>query len=250
MGRDAAVVKKKDEIRRRVWDILERTNAAAFPRPVVGRIPNFKGAEEACARLRSTRIWASARVVKINPDAPQRPCREAALAEGKILIMPTPRIRNGFLLLDPRRIPPSAFRRASTISGAFEHGADVRPWDLPPVDLAVIGSVAVNPRTGARLGKSHGYAELEWGILTALGKATASTPVATTVHELQLVDDDIPREPFDLPIDVVATPARVIEVGAADKPLGVLWDYVDEALLRDVPLLAELRARMGGRGRL
>lgn len=47
----------------------------------------------------------------------------------------------------------------------------MKPWDLPRVDLVIIGSVAVNPRSGRRLGKSHGYAEIEWGILTALSKA-------------------------------------------------------------------------------
>lgn len=83
---------------------------AAFPRPVFGRIPNFKGAEEACRNLVSLSAFAEAAVVKINPDAPQRPCREAALAAGKTLVMPTPRIREGFLLLDPALMPKSAFR--------------------------------------------------------------------------------------------------------------------------------------------
>ncbi len=59
---------------------MEERDLAAFPRPVYGRIPNFKGAEEACRNLASSEEFRSARLVKINPDAPQRPCRELALS--------------------------------------------------------------------------------------------------------------------------------------------------------------------------
>jgi len=214
---------------------MQRSGVAAFPLPPHGRIPNFRGADKACAVLRRAEEWARARVVKINPDSPQQPCREAALREGKLLIMPTPRIRQGFLLLDPRRVDP---RAASTIRGAFEFGERVEPEQLPRIDLVVIGSVAVNPRTGARLGKSHGYAELEWGILRSLGKVGEDTPVATTVHDIQLVDDDIPVEPFDLPVDLIATPSQLIRVERRyAKPRGILAEYVTDELLAEIPLL-------------
>lgn len=236
------MLRRKREIRERIWDLLERSGVAAFPRPVHGRIPNFVGAESACRKLRESGEWASARVVKINPDAPQRPCREAALAEGKVVVMPTPRIREGFLLLDPRAVPRGAYREASTISGAFRWGVKINPREMPQIDLVVIGSVAVNPGDGARLGKSHGYAELEWGIATALGKASESTPVATTVHELQLVDDDIPQEPFDLPVDLIATQTRALRPARRrQKPRGILWEYITEEMLSEIPLLSSLR---------
>jgi len=142
----------KQAIRERIWRLMEERGVAAFPRPVYGRIPNFKGAEKACRNLAHLDIFAKAAVVKINPDAPQRPCREAAMHAGKKVVMPTPRIREGLLLLDPAQIPKAAYREASTIAGAFKWGRPVKPWDLPPVDLVVIGSVAVNPRDGRRLG--------------------------------------------------------------------------------------------------
>lgn len=240
--RDPLVIKRKQEIRERIWDLLERSGAAAFPRPVRGRIPNFVGADEACAKLRATEEWSAAKTVKINPDAPQRPCRERALAEGKLVIMPTPRIREGFLLLDPRRIPRGLYREVSTISGAFRWGVKIDPREMPKVDLVIIGSVAVNPADGARLGKSHGYAELEWGIATALSKASEETPVATTVHELQLVDDEIPTEPFDLPVDIIATRSAVLKPAhRRPKPRGILWDYITDDMLAEIPLLSTLK---------
>ncbi|BDR91153.1 hypothetical protein [Vulcanisaeta souniana] len=53
-----------------------------------------------------------ARVVKINPDSPQRRCRELTLINGKLLITPTPRIREGFLILNPRKIPRQHYDKA------------------------------------------------------------------------------------------------------------------------------------------
>jgi len=111
------VSRVKANIRKRVWDLMERRNIARFPRPVTGRIPNFEGADQAAKRLADLAIFQRAKVLKVNPDSPQRWVRQAALSQGKRLIMPTPRLRKGFLLLDPAKIPESSLRAASTISG-------------------------------------------------------------------------------------------------------------------------------------
>lgn len=37
--------------------------------------------------------------------------------------------------------------------------------DRTKIDVVVIGSSAVNPVTGARVGKGEGFAELEYGIM-------------------------------------------------------------------------------------
>ncbi len=237
----------KQAIREKVWKLLEERNVVTFPRPVYGRIPNFVGAERACELAASLPEFTKARVVKINPDSPQRRCRELTLINGKLLIMPTPRIKEGFLMLDPRRIPRQYYGEASTIRGAFRWGVPIKPWDMPNIDLVIVGSVAVNPGNGRRLGKSHGYAEIEWGIASAMGKVNENTPVITTVHELQLVSDEIPKEPFDLPVDIIVTPSRVIRVKRVDpKPRGIYWEFVTDEMLRKILLLNELKARLNG----
>ncbi len=235
----------KREIRERIWRLLEERGVAAFPRPVYGRIPNFVGAERAAERLFETPEWRRAKVVKVNPDAPQRPVRLRALQEGKILIMATPRMREGFLLLDPRVIPPRYYRDASTIRGAFRWGRRLTLDELSriKIDLIVTGSVAVD-KSGGRLGKGEGYAELEYAVLRELGSVTEDTPVATTVHDLQVVDT-VPREPYDLTVDIIATPTRLIRVEPRPpKPPGILWEHLPEEKLREIPLLRELRERV------
>ncbi len=231
----------KERIRRRVWRLLEESGVARFPRPVYGRIPNFAGAEKAALRLAELPEFRSARAVKVNPDSPQKPVRLLALRMGKTLLMPTPRIREGFLLLDPGRLPETAFEYASTIRGAFRYGRKVGLDELPKIDMIVVGSVAVSP-SGARLGKGEGYSEIEYGVLRELGLIDDAVPVATTVHDLQVVEE-IPVEEHDVMVDIIVTPTRVIRVEGARKPPGIMWDKLDEKKLGEIPILRELRGR-------
>ncbi len=237
------VAGEKQRIRETIWRLLEERGVAAFPRPVHGRIPNFVGAREAAEWIRRLPEWRRARLVKANPDAPQRWLRLAALEEGKKLLMATPRMREGFLLLDPARIPSSMYRQASTIRGAFRLGEKITGVEglrrLGPVDFIVTGSVAVD-RRGRRIGKGEGYAELEYAVLRELGIVEESTPVATTIHELQLVDY-IPRSPYDLTLDYAATPRRLLVFrDREERPPGLLWELLECRKLREIPLLLEL----------
>ncbi|MEO2241073.1 MAG: 5-formyltetrahydrofolate cyclo-ligase [Euryarchaeota archaeon] len=218
---------EKARIRRRVWRELEESGEAAPPFPVEGRIPNFRGAQLAARRLTSTDEYEDADVIKVNPDSPQRPVRERALRDGKTLIMPTPRLRQGFLVIENPRDP----RRASTIRGAFREGRRVMPDELPAPDLVVAGSVAVAP-DGARLGKGGGYFDLEWGILAELGLVDEDTPVHTTVHDVQVLPaGEIPMEEHDVPVDVVHTPTGTHECDRKyEKPEGLLRDRIGEKL--------------------
>ena len=234
----------KHSIREHVWRLLEEEGVAAFPLPVRGRIPNFKGAERAAAQLCSTKEYAAARVVKVNPDSPQREVRLRCLIDNKILIMPTPRLRDGFLLIHPSRIPRNRLREAATIKGAFVYGRKTQPGELPDIDLIVIGSVAVS-KHGDRIGKGEGYAELEYGILREFGKVSENTPIYTTVHELQIVES-IPREPYDVTVDAIFTPSRTIAIKVErNRPPGILWDLLPQQKIREIPLLEQLYRERG-----
>ena len=240
MSEDAAA--RKRAIREAVWARLEREGLAAFPRPVAGRIPNFRGAEQAAARLAATAAFQAAATVKVNPDAPQRPLRYRALREGKRVLVPTPRLRGGFFLLDPAVIPPNRWLAAASITGFARYGQALSLDALPPIDLVVMGAVAVAP-DGARVGKGEGYAELEYAVLRTLGCLTAATLVCTTVHDVQVVDA-IPVQPFDVPVDLVATPTRLLETRPATPRAGrILWEYLTPQRLDAMPILRELRDR-------
>lgn len=224
-GTDVKTIKQR--IREKVWRLLEEKDVAMFPKPVYGRIPNFKGAEQAAQKILALKEWEVAQVVKSNPDSPQYFVRRAALEQGKILLMATPRLRNGFLIIDPRGIASSKSYEAATIKGAFKYGKKVQLEEIPSVDLIVTGCVAVDSR-GGRLGKGGGYSELEYAILKELGVITGSTPIVTTIHDLQFVDQ-IPLEPHDYTLDYASTPTRLVRFESERvRPKGIYWDLLGE----------------------
>jgi 5-formyltetrahydrofolate cyclo-ligase len=241
LATDAAA--RKNRIREATWQRLDAEQISTFPRPVHGRIPNVRDADAAAERLSQTPEWQSARVVKVNPDAPQRGVRFRALKQGKTLLMPTPRLRGGFLILEPARLAPNRLFAASAIKGAFELGASIALNELPPIDLLVFGSVAVSP-DGDRVGKGEGYAELEFAVLRTLGRVTADVPIATTVHDAQVVEA-IPREAFDVTLDLICTPTRTLRPARrGPRPPGVLWDQLPAARREEMPILQELYAKL------
>lgn len=237
----------KEAVRRRVWAALVAAGAARFP-GAEGRIPNFVGAEAAAARLAGLEVWRRARRLKANPDSPQRPVRLRALQEGKVVYMAVPRLREAacFLELDPARLPAGVLREAATIKGAFRLGRPVTPEEVPRLDLVVAGAVAVN-RRGVRIGKGGGYSDLEYGLGRAYGFLTADTPVVTTVHPLQVLEEALPRERHDLVVDWILTPEAALPTDPeGPRPEGIYWDLLTEEQIRAMPALQRLRARQEG----
>lgn len=227
----------KQSLREKIWRELEASGAAAFPKPIKGRIPNFMSSSAAARRLGSLPAYAAARTIFINPDAAQLAVREMALRYGKLLLMATPKLRNGFLLIDPAKVRNP--RQAASISGAFRHGRKVDLRGLR-VDLVVEGSVAVD-RRGGRVGKGGGYGDLEFAILSQRGAVTEKTPVVTTVHPLQIVDR-VPMEEHDVPVDYIVTPEQIIKTAREHpRPSGIDWELLPADALKRIPHLAELR---------
>jgi 5-formyltetrahydrofolate cyclo-ligase len=233
---------EKRKIREMVWNILEEKGVARFPKPVYGRIPNFEGAERACERIVNLEEYKRARIVKVSPDSPQYSIRLRCLIHGKKLVMPTPRLREGFLLLDPSKIPKRFYGKAATIRGAFTFGEKVNPEDLPEVDFIVVGSVAVG-RDGSRIGKGEGYGEMEYAILREYGRVGEDVIVATNIHDLQLLDS-VPQDPYDVPVDVIATPTKLIRIPFNKrKPKGIIWELLSSEKLEEIPLLKRLKEK-------
>lgn len=243
---------QKQAIRQVIWKLLAEKGVARYPFPPEGRIPNFDGAQEAARQLSRSPIWKQARILKCNPDASQRPVRAAALAEGKIVYMAVPRLREErcFWRLDPTKIPPEKFQEAATIRGAARWGEAVKPEAIERIDLVVCGSVAVS-RRGERVGKGGGYSELEWAILCELGKLGPQTPVVTTVHPLQIIEKQIPMAEHDLPLDLVATPEGLLSFPAhRPKPPGLLWPLLSPSQISQIPVLRRLQKTTSVRGRV
>lgn len=239
----------KAALRDEVWSAMQREKAARFP-GAENRIPNFVGAEAAAERLRGTSGWAGAATVKANPDSPQLPVRQRALVDGKTVFMAVPRLADDkpFLLLDPAALTVPA-RQAASIKGASRHGRPVDVEQVEPVDLLVVGCVAVS-EDGARLGKGGGFSDLEYAVAWEAGLIGEETVVVTTVHEVQVVGGGrIPVTAHDFLLDLVVTPDRVVDCRRGRRgrraSQKIRWDELTDEKIASIPLLKRLAERRG-----
>lgn len=243
VGPRVAHDQEKQAIRERIWDQLEEEGIARFPFPPHGRIPNFKGARAAAEHLVEHPVVEDADNAKVNPDAPQKPVRELLLRQGTDVYVPTPRLTGGFKRLDPSEIPGNQLEEASALSKMDRYAEPVPLDRLPQMDVIVAGSVAVS-RRGERVGKGEGYSDIEYAILLELGHDPV--PVASTVHPIQVLEE-LPRDPYDLPLALVATPEETFEVqDPAPGPTGIDWELLGEERLEEMPVLRELKDRDAG----
>jgi 5-formyltetrahydrofolate cyclo-ligase len=233
--RRRAVDEEKEQARGRMWALLEGARISPLSGPR-GGIPDFVGCVEAADRLATLPEWDRAEVIKINPDTAQLPVRARALAAGKLVYMAVPKLARDhpFVLLDPARLSPDD---AADKNWAVREGVPTHVRDMLRVDLVVAGSLAVN-RAGARLGKGAGYTDIELGLLMDAGRIAPDTPVATTVHQLQVVDEPLPQRGFDFEVSVIVTPGEVIRISDPRPSPGIVWDDLDEAKIAAIPVLA------------
>jgi 5-formyltetrahydrofolate cyclo-ligase len=194
----------KKLLREEIWNKLEKSDVARFPLPCYGRIPNFAGSEKAAEKVRFLNEWKEAGVVFANPDCAQQKVREYTLLDGKVLVMASPRLKHGYVVVDPKDVK-GAERFASTIRGVFKYGKIVDAHEIPKTDLAVEGSVAVDAQ-GHRLGKGGGYGDVE---INTLKKMFGSIPIITTVHDIQVVES-VPFNGKDEKVSIIVTPTKII----------------------------------------
>ena len=96
-------------------------------------------------------------MIKVNPDTPQRRVRHQVLESGKTLLTPQPRLRTGFFQTLKRGsgnisldVPTEAL---TSSKGAAKYGNPIDLYEQYTVDVVVVGSSAVCPTTGKRVGK-------------------------------------------------------------------------------------------------
>ena len=231
----------KQSLREEIWSALEESGDDRFP-GTVGRIPNFHGREKAAERLFEQPAYQDANQIKINPDSPQTPVREQALADGKVLYMAVPRLKNRkcFLELDPDSMDgePSDW---SSIKGANRHGRPVHPGEMKPVDLIVTGVVGVDS-DGRRLGKGEGYSDLEFAILLEYDRIDRSVPITSTLHPIQELEPGrIPSQPLDITLSQYHRSDGSVNVDTpGPRPQGLDPDRLTDDQRQNIPILRDL----------
>ena len=96
-----------------------------------------------------------------------------------------------------------------------------------------------------RVGKGGGYSDLEFGLLVEAGLVGSATTIATTVHPLQLLDEELPETEHDFRVDLVVTPEETLRTPGHRRPPGILWTHLTAEKIAAIPVLAS-RAGSGG----
>ena len=246
---------RKNILREQVWQAVDAF--VTGPKPVKGRIPNFNGAKEAARNLTTTKEFKRAKVIKVHPSLNATSLREYVLRSGKILLVP-PLPGHDFLYyrVNPEDVRNEKYNWAAQKRGFNRIGICLQLKDIPKIDLFVTAATVVSAE-GCRAGKGKGYGEVEWAICHEIGLVDASTPVATLVHDVQVVDStkftvDM-MECHDLPVDIIATPTKLIRCQPLNrkdghencltsiptllKPKSILWDKISKQMMDDIGAL-------------
>jgi 5-formyltetrahydrofolate cyclo-ligase len=199
------MVPAKEYLRKYIWDLMESKGIAQSP--CHGRIPDFHGSARAAELLRNTLEWNDAEIVFVSPDTALKMVRENALSDKKLLIMASPKLQKGYILIEPDHAKGHE-REASTIDGAFKYGSKVEIF--PTIDMVVEGSVAVD-LNGGRLGKGGGYGDVEISYLQHKKIIMPETPIVSIVHDIQVIDI-VPIESNDKKINMIVTQEMVLRI--------------------------------------
>ncbi|KAJ8946894.1 hypothetical protein NQ318_008250 [Aromia moschata] len=234
---------KKETYRKKVWDQLVKNKVASFPNPY-GRIPNFKGAAQAAAKLLELEEFKSSQSVEVNPDKPLEASRMIVLENGKELYVPVPGLQE-YVLKKLSVQDGTTIKRTVSRWGIDNTGQKIDITDTIRIDLLVLGSVAVS-KEGYRIGKGKGYADIEYALLKEMKAIDDETVIVTVVHDLQ-VFDTLPKEAFkehDVPVDYILTPTQIIKTeNRLPRPAGIYWELLSQKQINSIKVLRTLKKR-------
>ena len=237
----------KEKLRKKIWAELREVAIpdSRFRFDFSMYIPDFQGSSECTKRIREMDLWKNSRTpVVIEPDNCLDELRKWAILDNKTQIMSNYGIWGGYLMWERNDVPEGQEEFAGTLDGSERFGKPITLEDirkLRHLDLVVTGAAAVN-LDGVRYGKGHGYFDLEWGIFSAVGVFDENTSVVTVVHDCQLIGKSLPASKYDTITDYIVTPTRVIKVETSrKKPKGVLWKKLKKGMMKEIPILQELK---------
>ncbi len=237
-------MKEKESIRNQIWKKIADLVPSSSP---YHSIPSFPGQRRTAERLRSIEFYKKAKRIFIPPDAAQFYARLSVLRDGKVLVMASPRLRDGFYEVHPDK-PEHLWLRSIKSSGIRRWGKKLKTTrsDIGKIDLMVTGAVALSP-DGERIGKGTGYFDWEYAILREIGCIDEDTPIAALVHDVQ-VCEKLPFQEKDVSVNLIITPTRTLAVEACrTRPSGIDWDQMDRRILASMRPLRELARQQRSR---
>ncbi len=235
----------KENLRRQVWIRLHAVARpdSRFHWDFNRFIPDFDGSIMSTERLCDTSAYCLAERILVTPDNSLIGLRARAIADGKIIIVPTYSLARGFLALSKESVPNGQEAFAATLDGLdiFGYPYLISIHDRPQgLQLMVTGASVLNSQ-GVRISHGPSFFDLEWLILSSLELVDNQTPILAEVHDCQIVKLDCPPLPFGVGIDQIITPTRLIDTARPyPRPSPSSIKTLPLQIIQEVPLLQEL----------
>lgn len=211
-------------------------------------IPDFEGSALATNSVCGLDAFQSAKHVFVTPDNSLIELRRRLILSNVSMVVSSYNMASGFYLLRPGSVPSEQALFAAWADGLahFAEPLDLRSLcALGPFDFVVTGASAV-ANSGVRFGRGHGFFDLEWRIFSDLGLVNNLTPLATVVHDVQVLEKKLFPSPDDVLVDWICTPTRVLRVTRDNpRPRGVQWKDILPEHIQTNPALAELQRTVG-----
>ena len=236
---------RKNQLREKVWEELRKVARpdSRFHWDFKEFVPDFTGSDRCAETIRSSRYYQSATTIFIAPDNSLEQVRRQAVEDGKTLLVATYAIRRGFKIIRPGDVPPGEEAWAASLDGLEHYGSSIslaEIKDLGEVDLMVTG-ISLVTEQGTRWGKGHGYFDLEWAMFWEIGVINQETPIIAVGHDCQVISTELQPSAVDTVVDLIVTPDRAVEVERVyPKPEGIIWEYINPELKKQIPPLQEL----------
>ncbi len=237
-------------VRHKIWTRLAAVAKpdARFHFDFEAFIPDFEGSAVATDRLFALPFMEKAELVFVAPDNSLVEARRRLIAAGVPIIVSTFNIQRGFRLIAPGSVPKGQEGFAAWTDGLEHFGVPVTLAEITQLGrftAMITGASAISPE-GVRFGKGHVYFDMEWGLFSEIGLVSETTPIATVVHDVQVVDQRIYSSPDDVLIDAILTPTRHIDTHRrSPRPRGLRWKLLEPEVIDTIPPLKELQRLRG-----
>lgn len=193
-------------------------------------------------QVRRLAAYRRAARIFVTPSPILQQVRINALTDGKELLMPGPRLREGFYLLKPYAIPFADLGHAVSYKGLARHGRRLSMEELAAarVGLLLIDPVAVDAR-GGFVGDGKGFFDLSVAILGEV-RALAPDAEAYGVGEAgQLLSRPLALAAWDVRLAGLITPQGLLPCAGGDLAGSrVLWPELPEIRVRKITPLWKL----------
>jgi 5-formyltetrahydrofolate cyclo-ligase len=200
-----------------------------------GRLP-FLSANDAgrtAERLRSIPEYRDASMVLVSLHPSLRQAGLNALADRKKLVLPTPGLQKGFVLIDPVTVPPPKRTMAvrPLLRNPFGTKLSYQESLVPPIDLLICEGLFIGA-DGTCMGDGNGHLDLQFAILSTLGWLAVAPQVIALVDDEQILPS-VPAGPTDVGVHCIVTPRQVLRTGCTRLPrCGIIWEAFDRKQVR------------------